>query len=161
MKGLVETQASTSKILPPKTSSEIEATSPKCSHIIPLPISPPTSGYISLPPQLPVVVIPELAVPAHTLPEWINHPEARKDYKCQLCAFQHTDRDCMLMHIWQHLKISIRCPMCRKGFQNAASLCKHRKGSTQSTSSRWKMNEGIYMSLGFPLSYWEAGLYLC
>ena len=31
----------------------------------------------------------------------------------------------MLTHIQQHLEISIRCPMCGKGFQNAASPCKH------------------------------------
>ena len=33
----------------------------------------------------------------------------------------------MLMHICQHLEISIGCPMCGKGFQNAASLQKHGK----------------------------------
>ena len=123
----VEAQASMSKISTPKMSSEIEATSPKCCHIIPLPISPPISGSGSLPLQLPVVVIPELSVLAYALPVWINCPGGCKDYKCQLCALQHTNRDCMLMHIWQHLEISIGCPMCGKGFQNSASLCKHRK----------------------------------
>ena len=127
MAGPFEAQASTSKISSPKTSSEIEATSPKHCHIIPLLISPPTSGSDSLPPQLPVVVNPKLAVLAHALPEQINHPGGCKDYKCQLCAFQHTNRDCMLMHIQQHLEISIRCPMCGKGFQNVAFLCKHGK----------------------------------
>ena len=31
------------------------------------------------------------------------------------------------MHIWQHLEILVSCPMCGKGFQNVASLCKHEK----------------------------------
>ena len=127
MVGLAEAKASMSKILPPKTSSEMEATSLKCHHIIPLQISPPTSGPGSLPPQLPVVVVPELAILAYVLPEWINCPGGCKDYKCQLCAFQHTNRDCMLTHIWLHLDISIRCIMCRKGFQNVTSLHKHEK----------------------------------
>ena len=26
----------------------------------------------------------------------------------------------MLMHIWQHLEISIGCPMCGKGFQKCS-----------------------------------------
>ena len=33
----------------------------------------------------------------------------------------------MLMYIFQHLEISIGCPMCGKGFQNVASLQKHGK----------------------------------
>ena len=82
MVGPVEAKASMSKISPPKMSSEIEATFPRCCHIIPLLISPPTSRSGSLPPQLPVVVIPELAVLAYALPELINHPEGCKDYKC-------------------------------------------------------------------------------
>ena len=32
----------------------------------------------------------------------------------------------MLMHIWQHLEISVGHPMCGKGFQNVASL--HKQG---------------------------------
>ena len=122
----VEAQASTSKLSPP-TSADIEAASPKCHQIIPVPIPTTTSKSSSLPSKLPVIHVPELAAPAHALPEWIDCPGGCKDYKCQLYAFQHTNRDCMLMHIWQHLEISIGCPMCRKGFQNAASLCKHGK----------------------------------
>ena len=88
-----------------------------CLH--PMPI---TSSSI---PNLPSIIEPELAVPMYALPEWINHPGGHKDYKCQTCAFQHTNRDCMLTHIWQHLEISVGCPMCCKGFQNVASLHQH------------------------------------
>ena len=91
----------------------------------------------------------EPEVPADALPEHINCPGGCKDYKCQLCAFQHTNRDCMLMHIWQHLEISIGCPMCGKGFQNVASLCRHGKRSTQSTLGKQKMNECIYHTISF------------
>ena len=55
----------------------------------------------------------------------------------------------MLMHIWQHLKISIGCSMCGKGFQNVASLCKHRKKFILFTSWRQKMNMGIYHMILF------------
>ena len=126
-KGPVEAQASTSKISPPTTSVDIEAACPKYHWIIPVPIPTTTSRSSSLPSKLPVVVVPKLVVLVHTLPEWINCPGGHKDYRCQLCAFQYTNKDCMLMHIWQHLEISIGYPMCGKGFQNAASLCKHRK----------------------------------
>ena len=71
------------------------------------------------------IIVPELAVPVYTLPEQINCPWGCKHYECQLCAFQHINKDCMLMHIQHHAEISIGCPMCGKGFQNAASLCKH------------------------------------
>ena len=72
-----------------------------------------------------LITVPKLAVPTHALPEWINSPGGHKHYKCQISVFQHTNRDCMLMHIWQHLELSVGCPMCWKGLQNAASLCKH------------------------------------
>ena len=85
-------------------------------------LMPTTSSSIL---NLPSIIVPELAVLMYALPEQINHPGGCKDYKCQICAFQHTNRDCMLMHIWQHLEIMVGCPMCGKGFQNAASLCKH------------------------------------
>ena len=71
------------------------------------------------------IIVPELAVPMHALPESINSPGGCKHYKCQICVFQHTNRDCMLTHIWQQLELSVGCPMCGKGFQNAASLQKH------------------------------------
>ena len=122
-----EAKASTSNILPPTMSTDVEPVSPKHCWIIPVPIPTTESRSSSLPSKLPVVVVPELAVPVHALPEQINCPEGCKDYRCQLCEFQHTDKDCMLMHIWQHLDISIGCPMHSKGFQNATSLCKHGK----------------------------------
>ena len=127
MEELVDAKASTSKISPPTTSADIEAASPKHCQVIPMPIPITTSRSSSSPSKLPVVVVPKLAVPVHALPEWINHPGGCKDYRCQLYAFQNTNTDCMLTHIQQHLEISIRYPMCSKGFQNTASLCKYGK----------------------------------
>ena len=108
-------------------STDVEAISPKCHWIIPVLIPTTTSKSSSLPSKLPVVVVPELTILVHALPEQINHPGGCKDYKCQLCDFQHKNKDCMLTHIQQHLEILIGCPMCSKGFQNAASLHKHRR----------------------------------
>ena len=105
----------------PPTSSGPEVTPSKCHKIMPTPIPAKSSSM----PNLPTIVVHKLAVLTHALPEWINHPEGHKDYKWQLCVFQHMNRDCMLMHIQQHLEISVGCPMCSKGFQNVASLCKH------------------------------------
>ena len=116
MEGPVEAKASTIKISPPTTSADIEAASPNGHQIIPVPIPTTTSRSSSLPSKLPVIVVPELAVPVHALPEQINCPEGCKDYRYQLCAFQHMSKDCMLMHIQQHLEISIVCHMCSKGF---------------------------------------------
>ena len=127
MEGLAEAKASTSKISPPTMSTDVEAVTSKCHQIIPVLIPTTASRSSSLPSKLPVIVVPELAVPAHALPEQINHPQGCKDYRCQLYEFQHTNKDCMLMHIQQHLNISIGCPMCGKDFQNVASLCKHGK----------------------------------
>ena len=106
----------------PSTSSGPEVTPSKCCKIMPTPIPSKSSSI----PNLPTIIVPEIVVPTHALPEQINCPGGCKDYKCQLCVFQHMNRDCMLMHIWQHLEISVGCPMCGKGFQNVASLCKHR-----------------------------------
>ena len=127
MEGPAEANASTSKISPPTISTDVEAVSPKHCHIFSVPIPTTASRSSSLPSKLPVIVVLELVVPVHTLPEWINYPECHKDYRCQLCEFQHTNKDCMLTHIQKHLDISIGCPMCGKGFQNAAFLCKHGK----------------------------------
>ena len=127
MEGPAEAKASTSKTLPPTTSADIEAGSPKHHWIILVLIPTTASRSSSIPSKLPVIVVPELAVPVHALPEQINCPGGCKDYRCQLCAFQHTNKDCILTHIQQHLEILIGCPMCGKGFQNVASLHKHRK----------------------------------
>ena len=112
----------TSNIIPlPSTSLDPKVIFSKCQRIMPTPI-PTTSSSV---PNLVSIVVPECVVPVCTLPEQINHPGDCKDYQCQICAFQHTNKDCMLTHIWQYLEISVGCPMCGKGFQNAASLCKH------------------------------------
>ena len=39
---------------------------------------------------LPVVVVPELAIPAEEYPEQINRPSGGKDYLCNLCPFRHS-----------------------------------------------------------------------
>ena len=72
MEGPAEAKASTSTILPPTMSTDVDAVSTKCHQIM---------------------------VPAHALSKQINCPGSHKDYRCQLCAFQHTNKDCMLMHI--------------------------------------------------------------
>ena len=118
-----EAKASTSKILPPIMSTDVEAVSPKHHLIIPVLIPTTACRSSSSPSKLPVVVVSELAVPAHALPEQIYCPGGCKDYRCHLCEFQHTNKDCMLMHIQQHLDISIGCPMCCKGFQNMQLPC--------------------------------------
>ena len=77
--------------------------------------------------SLPTVIVPELVIPAEGQPEQINQPGGGKEYKCQLCTFHHTNKDCILTHIRKHLDITIGCPICGKGFQNVASLHKHGK----------------------------------
>ena len=122
----LEVKASTSTS-PPTMLVDREVIPSKCCRIIPMPIPATTSRASSSPSKLLLVVVPELVVLVHALPEWINCPGGCKDYKCQLCDFQHSNKDCMLTHIWQHLEILIGCPMCSKGFQNVASLCKHER----------------------------------
>ena len=90
------------------------------------PSSPPHPDPSEESSALPIVAVPELFIPAEAQPEWINQPGGGKEYQCQLCTFHHTNKDCILIHIRKHLDITISCPMCR-GFQNAASLCKHGK----------------------------------
>ena len=70
--GLADAKATLSEIPAPKPSTETEVMSSKHHHIIPMPITPTTSRSGSLPSQLPIVVVSELAIPAPTLPEWIN-----------------------------------------------------------------------------------------
>ena len=114
------TGAAASKSLP-STSSDPKVIPSKCQRIMPT-LMPTTNSSI---PNLPSIIVPKLVVLMYALPEQINHPGGHKNYKCQICAFQHTNRDSMLTHFQQHLEISVGCPMCGKGFQNAASLCKH------------------------------------
>ena len=130
MKEPAEATATSSGVQAITPLSQIESTPSKCWHIFQMPIPATTqrscspSGILSssASPPLPIVVVPELAISPYAHPEQINLPGHRKDYKCQLCSFQNTNRDCMLMHIHQHLEISIRCPICGKGFQNVALL---------------------------------------
>ena len=116
-------KASTSEMRTPtpSMSTDPKAIPSKWRKIIWTPVSSSPSS------KLPSIVVPVLAVLADTLPEGVNCPGGCKHYQCRLCAFQHPNKDCMLMHIWQHLEIKVSCPMCGKGFQNAASVCKHRK----------------------------------
>ena len=37
--------------------------------------------------SMPIVVVPELAIPADAYPEHLNRPGRGKDYLCQLCHF--------------------------------------------------------------------------
>ena len=108
---------------------------PKHCHIIPTLVHssdspvPSTSSTSSDPStrlvSYPVVVVPELAIPAETYPEHLNRPGRDKEYLCHLCAFKHSSLDCILTHIRKHLDITIGCPICSKGYQNVASLHKH------------------------------------
>ena len=107
------------------TSSDSEDTPAKWHKVTPT--QPPTkrSAAGSDVSKLPSIAVPKLVVLTHTLAEQINHLGGCKHYKCQICVFQLTNRDCMLMHIQQHLELSVRCPMYGKGFQNVASICKN------------------------------------
>ena len=80
----------------PSTSSDPEVIPSKCHKIMPT-LIPAKSSSI---PNLPSIIVPKLAVLTYALPEWINHPGGCKDYKCQICVFQHMNRDCMLTHMW-------------------------------------------------------------
>ena len=113
-----EARASTS-------TTDLESSPAKWHKIMSTPLPAKGSDTSSESSKFPSIVVPKLAVPMHALPEQINHQGDHKYYKYQICVFQHTNIDCMLMHIWKHLELSVRCLMCGKGFQNAASLCKH------------------------------------
>ena len=114
-----------------------ETTSLKCCWIFPTPIPQPdmtprsfsSSCTLPLGPStpLPTVVVPELSIPSHAQLELLHCPGGGKEYQCQLCTFWHTNKDCMLMHVHQHLEITISCPMCGKSFQIATSFRKHSK----------------------------------
>ena len=139
----MEVKASTSKMSPPTTLVSIEIASSKHCRIIPMPIPATTSRASSSPSKLLLVVMPKLAVLAHGLPEWINCPGGHKDYKCQLCDFQHTNKDCMLTHIQQHLEILIGRPMCTKVFKMWLPSINTGERYIQSTSWKWQMSEGL------------------
>ena len=90
-----------------------------------MPSSPPHPGPSHKPTTLPIVIVPKLAVPPEAQPKQLNQPDSGKEYRCQLCTIFHTNQDCMLTDIRKHLDLTIGYPVCSKGFQNAASLCKH------------------------------------
>ena len=103
VEGLPSTEVAISESRPsPATSSDT-----KYYKIMPTPI-PATSSSI---PNLLSIIVPKLVVLTYALPEQINCPGGCKD--------------CMLTHIWEHLEISVGCPMYGKGFQNVPSLLKH------------------------------------
>ena len=62
----------------PLTSLGPEVTHSKHHKIMPTPIPAKRSSILNLP----SIIVPELAVLTHALPEWINHPGGCKDYKC-------------------------------------------------------------------------------
>ena len=97
------------------------------SESSPLPDNPPSPSPSVKPASYLTVVVPKLTIPLEAMPEQINQLGGVKNYKCQLCIFHHTNKDCMLTHIRKHLDITIGCPMCGKGFQNVALLHKHGK----------------------------------
>ena len=75
--------------------------------------------------SFPVVVIPELVIPAEAYPEHVNRPGGAKEYLCHLCCFTHSNLDSILTHGRKHLDVTVGYPVCNRGYQNAASLCKH------------------------------------
>ena len=118
----VESMSDDGEATPPKAKTSRISDDSKCHHITPILISPlPSTSSISLP----VVVVPELAIPVEEYPEHINRPSGGKDYLCHLCPFRHSNLDSILTHIRKHLDVIIGCPICCRGYQNAASLCKH------------------------------------
>ena len=94
------------------TASVSQETSPKCCHIVPTSIQPSESFPLSSDPpspglsdksaSYPTLIVPEPAIPMEAQPEQINQPGGGKEYQCQLCAYHHTNKDCMLTHIRKH-----------------------------------------------------------
>ena len=121
------------------TASVCQEIPPKHCHIVPTSIQPPESFPLPSGPHspgpsdkstlYPTLIVQEPAIPTEAQPEWINQPGGGKEYQCQLCTFHLTNKDCMLTHIKKHLDITIGCPMCGKGFQNAVSLKTWPKGT--------------------------------
>ena len=109
------------------TASVCWETSPKHCCIVPtsiqppesfpLPSGPPSPGPSDKSASYPTLIVPEHAIPMKAQPEWINQPGGGKEYQCQLCAYQQSNKDCMLTpYQKKNLDITIGCPMCGKGF---------------------------------------------
>ena len=73
----------------------------------------------------PTVIVQELAILEEVYLEYLNKPGRGKDYLCCLCHFSQSNLDLMLTYVRRHLKITIGCPVCGCGYQNAVSLQKH------------------------------------
>ena len=101
--------------------------SSKHCHIIPTPASILDVPLTSSTSSYAIVMVLELMILDEANPEHVNRPGGSKDYLCWLCPFQDTNHDCTLIHIRKHLSITVGCPGCGQGFQNATSLCKNRK----------------------------------
>ena len=125
----------TKKIKKATESTDVPAPKCHCITLVPvtssvpsLPFPSSSSADVSTQPSsmasYPIVVIPELVILVESYPDCINQPGG-KNYLCHMCSFLHCNLDCILIHVRKHLYITIRCPVCGKGFQNAASLCKH------------------------------------
>ena len=69
---------------------------------------------------LATIVVPDLAILADAYPECRNRPGRSKDYLCQISCFSHRNLDSILTHVRRHLDITVACPVCGKGYQNAA-----------------------------------------
>ena len=93
----------------------------QCHHITPTPLSLLMSTSLV---SFPIVVVSKLAIPPEAYPECLNRLGG-KDYLCHLYPFRHSNLDCILTHVRKHLDITIGCPICGKGYQNATSLRKH------------------------------------
>ena len=116
-----ELTTSVSQEIPPKCHG-IVPTSILPPESLPLPSSPPSPCPFDKSTSYPTLIVPELVIPTDAQPEWINQPGGGKKYKCKLCIFQHTNKDCILTHVRKHVDITIGCPVCSKGFQNVAFL---------------------------------------
>ena len=129
-----------SKAIPASSSGVVElaALQPKettttdsvpCLCVTPTPVELSSSTIVSSSSTkaetLPIVVVPELLIPAEAYPECLNRPGGGKDYLCCLCLFRNSNLDTSLTHVRKHLEVIIGCPVCGKGYQNAASLHKH------------------------------------
>ena len=115
-------------------SQNVPMPTPKCCHIIPTLVwssdspvlftSPSSSDPSTKSASYLLVVVPELTIPAEAHPDHLNRPGGDKEYLCSLCTFRDLNLDFILTHIRKHLDFTISCPVCCKGYQNAASLCK-------------------------------------